>query len=127
MVYYPDYKIAPSLLSADYSRLGEEIKDVEEKGADLIHIDVMDGHFVPNITIGPDMVKDIRKITNLPLDVHLMITNPQEYIPRFELAGADIITFHVELFIENGKVNLNKLKNIFEQGYTARLGMVINP
>lgn len=127
MVYYPDYKIAPSLLSADYSRLGEEIKDVERKGADLIHVDVMDGHFVPNITIGPDMVKDIRKITGLPLDVHLMITNPQEYIPRFEQAGADIITFHVELFIENGKLNLSKLKNIFEQGYTARLGMVINP
>jgi ribulose-phosphate 3-epimerase len=127
MVYYPEFKIAPSLLSADYSRLGEEIRDVETKGADLLHIDVMDGHFVPNITIGPDMVKDIRKVTPLPLDVHLMITNPQEYLLRFESAGADIITFHIEVFIKNKSVDIPGLKKIFEAPHKARLGMVINP
>lgn len=89
-------RIAPSILSADFSRLAEEIKKVEEAGADLIHIDVMDGHFVPNITIGPLIVKAVRKITKLPLDVHLMIENPDRYIPDFAKAGADIISIHVE-------------------------------
>jgi ribulose-phosphate 3-epimerase len=98
-MYYPEIKIAPSILAADYSRLGEEIKDVERRGVDLIHIDVMDGHFVPNITIGPDMVRDIRKVTNLPFDVHLMIQRPDLYIQRFIDAGADIITFHIEPFM----------------------------
>jgi len=89
-------KIAPSILSADFSKLGEEIKDVERGGADYIHVDVMDGHFVPNITIGPLIVEAIRPVTQLPLDVHLMIENPDEYIEAFAKAGADYITVHVE-------------------------------
>jgi ribulose-phosphate 3-epimerase len=89
-------KIAPSILSADFARLGEEIKDVERGGADYIHVDVMDGHFVPNITIGPLIVEAIRPVTKLPLDVHLMIENPDQYIEAFANAGADYITVHVE-------------------------------
>jgi len=89
-------KIAPSILSADFSRLGEEIRSVEKGGADYIHIDVMDGHFVPNITIGPLVVEAVRRETSLPLDVHLMIENPDSYIPDFAAAGADIIVVHAE-------------------------------
>ncbi|MCM3123355.1 MULTISPECIES: ribulose-phosphate 3-epimerase [unclassified Mesobacillus] len=89
-------KIAPSILSADFARLGEEIKDVERGGADYIHVDVMDGHFVPNITIGSLIVEAIRPVTKLPLDVHLMIENPDQYIEAFAKAGADYITVHVE-------------------------------
>ncbi|MBP2240085.1 ribulose-phosphate 3-epimerase [Cytobacillus eiseniae] len=89
-------KIAPSILSADFSKLGEEILDVEKGGADYIHVDVMDGHFVPNITIGPLIVEAIRPVTKLPLDVHLMIENPDLYIEAFAKAGADYITVHVE-------------------------------
>lgn len=89
-------KIAPSILSADFAKLGEEIKDVDKGGADYIHIDVMDGHFVPNITIGPLIVDAIRPVTDLPLDVHLMIENPDNYIPSFGKAGADIISVHAE-------------------------------
>ena len=88
--------IAPSILSADFSRLGEEISAVEQAGAEVIHIDVMDGHFVPNITIGPLVVRAARKVTKLPLDVHLMITNPDNYLKDFAEAGADWITVHVE-------------------------------
>ncbi|HIJ95003.1 MAG TPA: ribulose-phosphate 3-epimerase [Desulfuromonadales bacterium] len=89
-------KIAPSILSADFSCLGDEIRAVEVGGADYIHIDVMDGHFVPNITIGPLVVDAVRKVTTLPLDVHLMIDNPDLYIPDFVAAGADIIVVHAE-------------------------------
>ncbi|HKZ17851.1 MAG TPA: ribulose-phosphate 3-epimerase [Geobacteraceae bacterium] len=89
-------KIAPSILSADFSRLGDEIRAVEAAGADYIHVDVMDGHFVPNITIGPLVVEAARKVTTLPLDVHLMIADPDRYIPDFAAAGADIIVFHAE-------------------------------
>lgn len=89
-------KIAPSILSANFARLGEEIKDVERGGADYIHVDVMDGHFVPNITIGPLIVEAIRPVTNLPLDVHLMIENPDQYIGTFAKAGADLLSVHVE-------------------------------
>ena len=89
-------KVAPSILSADFARLGEEIKAVEAAGADLIHVDVMDGHFVPNITIGPLVVEACRKVTKLPLDVHLMIENPELYIADFAQAGADYITIHAE-------------------------------
>lgn len=89
-------KIAPSILSADFSRLGEEVKKVELAGADYIHIDVMDGHFVPNITIGPLVVRAVRKVTKLPLDVHLMTDNPELLLADFVKAGADIITVHVE-------------------------------
>ncbi len=89
-------KIAPSILSADFSRLGEDIRAVDRAGADYIHVDVMDGHFVPNITIGPLVVEALRKVTDKPLDVHLMIENPDLYIPEFARAGADIITVHQE-------------------------------
>lgn len=89
-------KIAPSILSADFSILGEEIRKIERSGADMVHIDVMDGHFVPNITIGPLVVSSIRPLTKLPLDVHLMISNPDSYIEAFKEAGADIITVHAE-------------------------------
>jgi len=89
-------KIAPSILSADFSRLGDEVRAVAAAGADYIHLDVMDGHFVPNITIGPLVVEAVRKVTDLPLDVHLMIENPDLYIPEFANAGADIIVVHAE-------------------------------
>jgi ribulose-phosphate 3-epimerase len=89
-------KIAPSILSADFSRLGEEIRNVEKAGADYIHVDVMDGHFVPNITIGPLVVEAVKKVTALPLDVHLMISNPDQFVEDFVRAGADILTIHVE-------------------------------
>ena len=89
-------KIAPSILSADFARLGEEIAAVEAGGADYIHVDVMDGHFVPNITIGPLVVEAVRRITSLSIDVHLMIENPDLYIPEFSKAGADILTVHQE-------------------------------
>ncbi len=88
--------IAPSILSADFAHLGQEIKKVSKAGADWIHIDVMDGHFVPNLTIGPCVVQDIRSYSALPFDVHLMITNPQDYIQAFAKAGADYITVHIE-------------------------------
>lgn len=88
--------IAPSILSADFANLGNEIKDVSNAGADYIHIDVMDGHFVPNITIGPTVIKSIRRYSKLPFDVHLMISNPDQYIKDFADAGADIITVHAE-------------------------------
>lgn len=89
-------KIAPSILSADFTRLGEEVKEVEKAGADYIHVDVMDGHFVPNITIGPMIVKAVRRVTDLPLDVHLMISEPDSFIDEFAKAGASIITVHPE-------------------------------
>lgn len=88
--------VAPSILSADFSRLGEEVRAADEAGAGWIHIDVMDGHFVPNITIGPLVVKSLRPVTTLPLDVHLMISDPGKYIGPFADAGSDIITFHAE-------------------------------
>jgi len=114
-------KIAPSILSADFSRLGEEIKAVEEAGADVIHIDVMDGHFVPNITIGPLVVEGIRPVTKLPFDVHLMIENPQNFIDDFVKAGADWITVHQETCIHlNRVINLIKDKGI-------KAGVVLNP
>ncbi|MCT8139781.1 ribulose-phosphate 3-epimerase [Anaerobacillus sp. CMMVII] len=114
-------KIAPSILSADFAKLGEEIKDVERGGADYIHVDVMDGHFVPNITIGPLIVEAIRPITTLPLDVHLMIENPDLYIPQFAKAGADIITVHVEACTHLHRT----VQLIKEQGVKA--GVVLNP
>lgn len=89
-------KIAPSILSANFAKLGDEVKEVEQAGAQVIHIDVMDGHFVPNITMGPIVVEALRPITKLPLDVHLMIENPDDYIEQFAKAGADWISVHVE-------------------------------
>ncbi len=114
-------KVAPSILSADFSKLGEEIRKVEAAGADLIHIDVMDGHFVPNITIGPLIVKACRKATKLPLDVHLMIENPDRYIPDFAKAGADIITIHVE-----ASKNLDEDIELIKQN-NVKPGVVVNP
>jgi ribulose-phosphate 3-epimerase len=114
-------KIAPSILSADFARLGEEIKDVEQGGADYIHVDVMDGHFVPNITIGPLIVEAIRPITKLPLDVHLMIENPDQYVEAFAKAGADYITVHVEACQHLHRT----IQNIKAHGIKA--GVVLNP
>jgi ribulose-phosphate 3-epimerase len=113
--------IAPSILSADFSKLGQEIKDVERAGADWIHIDVMDGHFVPNITIGPVVVKSIRPVTKLPLDVHLMIRNPEAYIESFVKAGADIITFHIE--VEEDPREIIKLIKYFKK----KVGVSVKP
>lgn len=114
-------KIAPSILSANFSELGKEIKEVETAGADYIHVDVMDGKFVPNITIGPLVVEAIRPITSLPLDVHLMIENPDQYIPAFARAGADIISVHVEACPHLHRT----ISLIKEQGVKA--GVVLNP
>lgn len=114
-------KIAPSILSADFSKLGEEIKDVEKGGADYIHVDVMDGHFVPNITIGPLIVESIRPITKLPLDVHLMIENPDQYIEAFAKAGADYITVHVEACRHMHRT-IQLIKS-----FGVKAGVVLNP
>lgn len=89
-------KVAPSILAADFNRLGEEIKAIEEAGADMIHLDIMDGHYVPNITFGMPIVAALRKITKLPLDAHLMISNPEKFVEEFAKSGADIITYHIE-------------------------------
>lgn len=114
-------KIAPSILSADFSKLGEEIKDVERGGADYIHIDVMDGHFVPNITIGPLIVEAVRPITKLPLDVHLMIENPDQYIEAFANAGADYITVHAEAC-----KHLHRTIHLIKS-FGVKAGVVLNP
>jgi len=114
-------KIAPSILSADFARLGDEIKDVELGGADYIHVDVMDGHFVPNITIGPLIVEAIRPVTKLPLDVHLMIENPDQYIEAFAKAGADYITVHVE-----ASRHLHRTIQLIKST-GVKAGVVINP
>lgn len=114
-------KIAPSILSADFSKLGEEIKLVDEGGADVIHYDVMDGHFVPNMTIGPLVLKDIRKCTKLPIDVHLMISNPDQYIADFAKAGADMISVHQETCTHLHRT----IQLIKENGCKA--GVVLNP
>jgi len=114
-------KIAPSILSADFTRLGEEIRDVEKAGADYIHIDVMDGHFVPNITIGPMIVKAARRVTDLPLDVHLMISDPDYFIEDFAEAGASIITVHAEALNHlHRTIHLIRDKGV-------RPGVVLNP
>lgn len=115
-------RVAPSILSADFSRLGEEIKAVEAAGADIIHIDVMDGHFVPNITIGPIIVEAARRSTKLPLDVHLMITNPELYIDDFAKAGADYLTVHVETAF-----HLNRLVQSIKEHKGIKAAASLNP
>lgn len=114
-------EIAPSILSADFARLGEEIKAAERGGAGLIHIDIMDGHFVPNITIGPLVVKAARRVTDLPLDCHLMITDPDLYIDDFARAGANLISVHVEAVVHLHRT-LTAIRNL-----GCRPGVVLNP
>lgn len=114
-------KIAASILSADFSRLGEEIRDAEKAGADMIHIDVMDGHFVPNITVGPPVVEAIKKVTSIPLDVHLMIEEPDRFLKEFIRAGADLLTVHVE-----ASLHLHRTVHwIKESG--IKVGVSLNP
>lgn len=113
--------IAPSILSADFAKLGEEIKAIDSAGADVIHVDVMDGHFVPNITIGPLIVKAIRPYSKLPIDVHLMIENPDQYIKDFIDAGADWISVHVE-----EGYHLDRTINLIK-GFGKKAGVVLNP
>lgn len=117
-----EIKIAPSILSADFAKMGEEVKSLQESGADLVHCDVMDGVFVNNITFGIKMVEDLRKITTLPLDCHLMIVHPEKYVERFAKAGADIITVHYEACGETLKDTLQKIKDC-----GVKCGAVINP
>jgi len=114
-------RIAPSILSANFAALGEEIRKVEEAGAQLIHVDVMDGHFVPNITIGPPVVKSIRKATKLPLDVHLMISDPDKYVPAFVEAGADMLTVHAA-----ATIHLDRTLN-FIRSQKVGVGVSLNP
>ena len=114
-------KIAPSILSADFSKLGSEIKDLEKAEADLIHIDVMDGHFVPNITIGPEVIYKLRKYSSLPFDVHLMISPVHNFIKNFAQAGADIITIHPEA-TDNLGDSIKKIKS-----FNKKAGVSLNP
>ena len=114
-------QISPSILSADFSQLGSEIKKLEEGGADLIHVDVMDGHFVPNLTIGPPVIKNLRKYTKLPFDVHLMISPVHKYIENYAEAGADIITIHPEA-TDNLKESINLIKK-----FGKKVGVSLNP
>jgi len=116
-----DIKISPSILSADFSKLGSEIQNLEKAKADLIHIDVMDGHFVPNITIGPEVISKLRKYTSLPFDVHLMISPVDNFIKDFAEAGADIITIHPEATNDL----LNSIKKI--KSYNKKVGISLNP
>tara|TARA_Y100000590_G_scaffold470033_1_gene661504 strand:- start:3213 stop:3872 length:660 start_codon:yes stop_codon:yes gene_type:complete len=117
----PKIKISPSILSADFSKLGSEIQSLEKADADLIHIDVMDGHFVPNITIGPDVISKLRKYTSLPFDVHLMISPVNNYIKNFAEAGADIITIHPEA-TNDLTSSIKKIKS-----YNKKAGVSLNP
>ncbi|MFH1245888.1 MAG: ribulose-phosphate 3-epimerase [Candidatus Omnitrophota bacterium] len=115
-------KIAPSIIAADQMRLGEEAKKVGEAGADLLHVDIMDGHFVPNITIGPDVVRALDKVTSLPLDVHLMIADPRKYIAAFTQAGADYLTVHIEACGNDAPGIIAQIKKL-----GVRAGISLNP
>lgn len=115
--------ISPSILSSDFANLGSDIKKIENAGADWIHIDVMDGHFVQNLTIGVPVVKSIRKVTQLPFDVHLMIENPRKYVKAFAEAGADIITFHYEAVLQDEIVELAE----YIKSFGLKAGLSIKP
>src|SRR5215475_991745 len=117
----PNVKIAPSILSADFSRLKDEIEAVEAAGADWLHVDVMDGHFVPNITIGPVVVEWVRKVTTIPVDVHLMITDPDKYAPEFIKAGADWVSIHPDT-CANPNATLEKIRKL-----GAKSSIAVNP
>jgi ribulose-phosphate 3-epimerase len=114
-------RIAPSILSANFAALGDDVRKVQDAGAQLLHVDVMDGHFVPNITIGPPVVKSLKKVATVPLDVHLMITDPDKYIPEFVAAGAAIVTVHAE-----ATVHLDRTLN-FIRSHHVLAGVSINP
>ena len=114
-------QVSPSILSADFSKLGDDIKRLEQSGADMIHVDVMDGHFVPNLTIGPPVIKSLRKYTKLPFDVHLMINPVHKYIKDYSEAGADIITFHPEA-TEDILETINLIKSL-----NKKVGISLNP
>ena len=114
-------KVAPSLLAADFSCLASEIKRAEKSGADLLHVDIMDGHFVKNITLGPFIVRAMRKVTNLPLIAHLMIENPEKYVEEFAKAGSDMIIFHIET-----TKNPNRVVNLIK-GFKKKVGVSIKP
>lgn len=117
----PKLKIAPSILASDFSRLGEEIKAVIDAGADMIHLDIMDGHFTPNITFGPPVVAALREHCSVPMDVHLMISDPDAYVADFVNAGADMLTFHVEAAIHPHRT-ISKIKEL-----GCQAGIVLNP
>lgn len=138
--------VAPSILSSDFSRLAEEVKKIEDSGADFIHVDVMDGHFVPNITIGPTVVKYIKKVSSIPLDVHLMIEKPHSFVKQFVEAGSDIITVHAEAYpftvgsgqsaagskgtsISVDKINEEKVKEVLclIKSFGKKAGLSLNP
>jgi len=116
-----DIKIAPSILASDFSRLGDEVRNVISAGADMLHVDVMDGHFTPNITLGPPIVAALREHCSVPMDVHLMISEPSDYIQAFADAGADIISFHIEAAMHPHRI-ISQIKDL-----GCRAGIVLNP
>ena len=121
----PPLRIAPSLLSCDFARIAEDLADVERAGADWHHVDVMDGHFVPNITIGPPVVKSIHAASSIPLDVHLMITDPVKYAPDFAKAGAEVLTFHIE--VARDSAGAADIVKAFRDAGVPQVGVALNP